>query len=273
MTKKLPSNENFSFDIEILKQLHLITRDGKLNHDANRKLKQIEHLCQFISPILENYKEKSCHLIDVGAGKSYLGFLLYDKYFRNQKNFSITGIEHRDELIQNSLSLAKKLQFDRFKFFNNKIENFINNSEQLKNVDVILALHACDTATDDAIKLGLIHSAQYFVLIPCCQAEVAKVLKKIRADELHKSSMSQIYRHPIHTREFGSHLTNVLRCLMLESHGYQVTVSEFTGLEHSLKNEIIIAKKVQPINNNAKKALVSLMKELNIEELNFRFNY
>lgn len=104
-------------------------------------------------------------------------------------------------------------------------------------VDVVTALHACDTATDDAIRFALAKEAKHIVLVPCCQAEVAAAMRAKKSESLARTPLAELWRHPIHTRELGSHLTNVLRCLLLESHGYEVTVTELVGWEHSLKNE------------------------------------
>ena len=106
-------------------------------------------------------------------------------------------------------------------------------------VDIVTALHACDTATDEAMLFALAHEAKYVALVPCCQAELARDL------EGNTGAMQQLWRHPIQRREFGAHLTNVLRGLFLEAHGYKVRVTELTGLEHSLKNEFIVAERHQ----------------------------
>jgi hypothetical protein len=123
-------------------------------------------------------------------------------------------------------------------------------------VDIVTALHACDTATDEAILFALKHDAKYVALVPCCQAEVAREL------EGAKGSMAQLWRHPIQRREFGAHLTNVLRGLFLEAHGYKVRVTELTGLEHSLKNELIFAERHQRSNPRARAEFEKLAAEV-----------
>jgi hypothetical protein len=109
-------------------------------------------------------------------------------------------------------------------------------------IDVVTALHACDTATDDAIAFGLRKQARFMVLVPCCQAEVASVPARAKALALARTPLAELWRHPLHTREMGSQITNVLRCLYLEAMGYQVTVTELVGWEHSMKNELILAR-------------------------------
>ncbi len=102
-------------------------------------------------------------------------------------------------------------------------------------------------------------------LVPCCQAEVAAHLRKNKASQLGKTSLVEMWRHPLHTREFGSQLTNVLRCLQLEAHGYQVTVTELVGWEHSMKNELIIAKKHQRSNPKSPRRLRDMLVELGLD--------
>lgn len=231
--------------VELLKELHILTRDGKLNQDSRRKLKQVYHLFQFIEPLLKEIeRDRQCvNLVDHGAGKSYLGFILYDLFFKhlNCENH-IFGIETRDELVHKSRMLAERLQFHGMSFLNLSVAESIGSGQIPPAVDIVTALHACDTATDDAIRFALNRNARFIVLVPCCQAEVAAVLRKNKADCLSSSSsLTEIWRHPLHTREFGSLITNVLRCLLLESNGYQVNVTELVGWEHSMKNELIIA--------------------------------
>ena len=137
--------------------------------------------------------------------------------------------------------------------------------------DIVTALHACNTATDDAIRFALDKQARFMVLVPCCQAEVASVLKKHKNQSLSRSPLAELYRHPIHTRELGSQLTNVLRCLQLEAHGYQVTVTELVGWEHSMKNELIIARHTGQPRGNARERMAALLAEFSLEELAARF--
>lgn len=137
-------------------------------------------------------------------------------------------------------------------------------------IDVVTALHACNTATDDAIRFALEKHARFIVLVPCCQAEVAAVLRKHKQQAL-RQPIAELWRHPIHTREFGSHLTNVLRCLQLESHGYQVSVTELVGWEHSMKNELIIASYKDLPRRRPAERLAELLRTLGLEELGERF--
>jgi hypothetical protein len=259
--------------LELLKELHILTRDGKINQDSRRKLKQVYHLYQFIEPLLKDVlaKEKELTLVDHGAGKSYLGFIIYDLFFKNLNEGRIFGIETRDELVKKSQDLAKRLSFPRMTFLNLSVEESITSPLIPKNVEVVTALHACNTATDDAIDFGLKRNASYFVLVPCCQAEVAAEFRRTKGKMIGKNFMTEMWRHPIHTREFGSHITNVLRCLRLEAHGYQVTVTELVGWEHSMKNELIVAQYKDLPRKNAQDKLNALIEELGLSELKTRF--
>ena len=257
--------------IELLKELHILTRDGQMNQDSRRKLKQVYHLCQFIEPLLKDIGP-DVTLVDHGAGKSYLGFMLFDLYLKNLvgKNH-IYGIETREDLVKKSKELAMKCQFRGMSFLNLSVENSIVSDLLPKSIDVVTALHACDTATDDAIHFALKKNAKHIVLVPCCQAEMASVLRKNKGKDLSRSALTEIWRHPIHTREFGSHLSNVLRSLQLEAHGYQVTVTELVGWEHSMKNELIVASFKDLPRKKAADKLNSILTELGLEEMKTRF--
>ena len=235
--------------IELLKALHILTRDGKINADSRRKLKQVYHLTQLIEPAVKRLLPKNdfVNIMDVGAGKSYLGFILYDLLLQKLPNTKLIAIESRAELVESSKKLAIDSNFDRMSFVNARVEEV----KLAECVHLVCALHACDTATDDAILLGLRNDAQAFALVPCCQAEVASQL----------SLKHPLSSHPLHRREFGSHLTNVVRGLFLSAHGFKVTVTELVGWEHSMKNEFILAEKISsPDHPESKKARETLLK-------------
>ena len=259
--------------IELLKELHILTRDGRMNQDSRRKLKQVYHLVQFIEPLLEKIVQDSgsAQVVDMGAGKSYLGFILYDLFFKSRTDTShIYGIEARSDLVNKSTALAQKLQFPGMTFLNTPVIDAMTSAQLPQTFDLVTALHACDTATDDAIRFALQKHAHFIVLAPCCQAEVAAVLRKNKGAAL-ANPLTEAWRHPLHTREFGSHITNVLRCLQLEAHGYQVNVTELVGWEHSLKNELIIASFKDLPRARATGRLHELLEQLGLTELKERF--
>lgn len=257
--------------IELLKELHILTKDGQMNQDSRRKLKQVYHLCQFIEPLIKEVGN-DVTLVDHGAGKSYLGFILYDLFMKNQTGKKhIYGIETRDDLVIKSKELAVKLKFPYMSFLNLSVENSIHSDKLPEQIDIVTALHACNTATDDAIHFALKKKASHIVLVPCCQAEIASILRKNKNKDMGRTALSEIWRHPIHTREFGSHLTNVLRCLQLEAHGYQVTVTELVGWEHSMKNELIVASFKDLPRKRPSERLEQVLNELGLEEMKERF--
>ena len=268
--------------IELLKELHILTREGKLNQDTRRKLKQVYHLYNFIEPLLNNVRSSTegFSLADHGAGKSYLGFILYDLFFNvahagRLPGGHVYGIETRPELVEKSRTLAARLGFERMSFLNLSVKESAASTDLPSRIDIVTALHACDTATDDAIAFGVAKQAQHMVLVPCCQAEVAGVLKRSKALNLTRTPLAELWRHPLHTREFGSQITNVLRCLQLEANGYTVTVTELVGWEHSMKNELILASRTASANlvrtESAQARLQQLISELGLAELAQRF--
>ena len=255
--------------LELLKELHILTREGKINQDSRRKLKQVNHLFQFIEKILNELPATDAGptLADHGAGKSYLGFIIYDLFFKALGSGHIYGIETRSELVVASTALAQRLGFERMQFLNLSVAESAHSQALPTQIDVVTALHACDTATDDAIAFGLQKQAKYMVLVPCCQAELARALNKNKALNLQRKPLAELWRHPLHTREMGSQLTNVLRCLYLEANGYQVTVTELVGWEHSMKNELILAKFTGQRKQSSADRLNVLLQEFGLEEL------
>ena len=265
----LPPEVRPGQSVELLQALHILTRERKLNQDSRRKLKQVYHLFQFIEPLLLALGEPAggITLADHGAGKSYLGFILYDLFFKARTSGHIYGIESRTELVQNSRELAARLGFGRMSFLNLSVAESTHAAQLPAQVDMVTALHACDTATDDAIAFGLAKQAKYMVLAPCCQAEVARLLGQNRSLSLSRTPLAELWRHPLHTREMGSQITNVLRCLYLEARGYQVTVTELVGWEHSLKNELIIARHTGQPKQSAADHLRAILQEFGLPNL------
>jgi len=239
---------------ELLKELHLLTRAGDLNADSLRKLKQVNHLAGLLAPALEDVLARFGDpvLVDCGAGKSYLGFILYELFLRDAGKGTLLAVESRPELARAGAERAARLGFDRLRYVGSPIETALVPTR----VQLVTALHACDTATDEALALALRHGADHVAVVPCCQAEVARLLGEAPAPD---ALLEPLFAHPWHRREFGSHLTNVIRALVLEAHGYRVTVTELTGWEHSVKNELILGKKVRAGSPEARARLDRLL--------------
>lgn len=243
--------------VPLLQALHILTRERTLNADSRRKLTQVLHLTQLLRPALAALLKGPNEpvLADVGAGKSYLGFILYDLVFGPAGRGRVVGVEARAALVESSRALATQSGFERMDFIAAPIaEASIGGGR----ADMVTALHACDTATDDAIRFALRHGAKTIALVPCCQAEVARLL------EGQSGPLRQLWRHPIQRREFGAHVTNVVRGLFLEAHGYKVRVTELTGLEHSMKNELILAERHQRSNAQARGELARFIEQLGV---------
>jgi hypothetical protein len=254
---KLWPSQHPEKSIPLLQALHILTRDGALNADSRRKLTQVVHLTQLLRPALDASLKESNDpvLADVGAGKSYLGFILYDLVFGPAGRGRVVGVEAREKLIEASQALATESGFERMQFIAAPIAEATVPGGR---ADIVTALHACDTATDDAIRFALRHEAKVIALVPCCQAEVARLL------EGQGGPLRQLWRHPIQRREFGAHITNVIRGLVLEAHGYKVRVTELTGLEHSMKNELILGERHQRSNAQARGELTRLIDQLGV---------
>ncbi|HET6922284.1 MAG TPA: SAM-dependent methyltransferase [Anaeromyxobacteraceae bacterium] len=239
---------------ELLKALHLLTRDGDLNADSLRKLKQVNHLVRLLEPALDDVLARFGDpvLVDCGAGKGTLGFVLHELFLGPAGKGRLLAVESRQDLARAAEALARRLGYGRIRFQAAELER----AELPPRVHLVTALHACDTATDDALLLAIRHQADHVAVIPCCQAEVARQLERA---EHPSPPLGPLFEHPWHRREFGSHLTNVARALALQAHGYRVTVTEVAGWEHSLKNELILGKKVRARDAAAQARLDALL--------------
>jgi hypothetical protein len=246
--------------IALLQDLHLLTRDGHLNADARRKLKQIRHLLGLLRPALDDAMARTVDplIVDCGAGKSYLGALLHELVLAPAGKGSLIAIEARPELSAQAQARAAKFGHDRFCV----ITGAITEAALPRRPSLVTALHACDTATDDALALAIECAADHVAVVPCCQAEVARQLEAARPAD---PAIAALFEHALHRRELGSHLTNVVRGLALEAHGYKVTATELVGWEHSAKNELILGKRVHRYSLPARARLCAVLERFQIE--------
>ena len=249
--------------LELLKDLHLLTRDGHLNADARRKLKQIRHLVGLLAPALDDALAPTAEplVVDCGAGKSYLGALLYELVLGPAGRGALLAIEARAELSAQAAARAARFGQARFRVATGAIAA----AALPARPQVVTALHACDTATDDALALAITSGADHVAVVPCCQAEVARQLDDARRRADLDPAIAALLAHALHRRELGSHLTNVVRGLVLEAHGYKVTVTELVGWEHSAKNELILGKRVQRHDARARARLAAVLARCAIE--------
>jgi hypothetical protein len=237
----------------LLQALGIIGRDGNANADANRKIKQVSHLLRLIQPALDDAfaRHPEPVLVDFGAGRSALSLVVAHAWAEKQGRGRVYAVESRSELMQKALAAATQCGLSRFE----PVADSILDAALPERAHFVLALHACDVATDHAILRALRSGADHIALVPCCQAEVARLLQVVPG----QAGLHELWSRPWHRREFGAHLTNVLRALVLQAHGYQVTVTELTGWEHSIKNELIIGRRVARFHRGAQNELRALL--------------
>lgn len=225
--------------VELLKELHILTRDGKMNQDSRRKLKQVNHLFQFIEPLLEELRadHADISLADHGAGKSYLGFILYDLFCKDRAPAArLHGIETRAELVASSRVLASRLGFAGMSFHHLSVAESIVSDRLPARVDLVTALHACDTATDDAIAKGIAANAELIVVAPCCHKQIRREIEAAKAT----TPLDYLMRHGIFVERQAEMITDGIRALILEHFGYRTKVFEFISDANTPKNVLIV---------------------------------
>lgn len=239
----------------LLKALGLVTPRGGASADSHRKIKQITHLARLVAPAVEDAYERHADplVVDAAAGKGYLGLLLYERLMHHAGRGRLLLVERRADLIERLQRLVDALEYERVELVHAPVVE----APLPERVHLLVALHACDTATDEVIVRGLRAGVDHMALVPCCQAEVARLLAKAP-----KGPVAPLWSDAWHRREFGAHLTNVLRTLVLRSRGYQVRATELTGWEHSVKNELILARRVGRFHRGAAAQLSALLGEV-----------
>jgi len=228
-----------------LKDLSVLTTKGEVRKDKTDKFKQINKFVELVAPFFDKLdKTKSINIIDMGSGKGYLTFALYDYLVNNQKiNISLRGIEQRENLVALCNALAEKSKFNNLKFESGQIKTV-----KIQEIDVLIALHACDTATDDAIFRGIQAEASIIIVAPCCQKQLRNQIKPTNA-------LKSILKYGILKERQSELLTDGLRAMILESYGYKTNVFEFIQTEHTPKNIMIVGVKKQTNDTNKEKIL------------------
>ena len=220
-----------------LEQLGVTTKEGYIKKSKHGKYRQINKYVEIIDSILRTTQlPEYFNVIDMGAGKGYLTFALYD-YLHNilKKKPKVLGVELRSELVEKCNAIAKKAKFDYLNFEQGEIKNAI-----LPKIDVLIALHACDIATDDAIARGIKSHAKVILVAPCCHKQVRKSMK-------NHGSLAILTKFGIMEARQAEILTDTIRALILESYGYQTKVFEFIATDHTPKNILITALKTKDI--------------------------
>lgn len=249
--------------VPFLIELGVMTKDGKVVAQKYDKFRQINRFLEFINDIIESIEklngasytqENPLRIVDFGSGKSYLTFAVY--YFLTELKkipAYITGLDLKEDVIKNCDSLAKKLGCENLEF---KIGNIADYSSE-KNPDIIITLHACDTATDFALDYAVKHNAKAILSVPCCQLEKQKIKSE--------SPFASIERFGILRERFAAIATDAIRAELLEQCGYTVQVLEFIDMSHTPKNILIRAVKKQSDNFKNKESKIrikSLLDEL-----------
>ncbi len=218
-----------------LRALGITNEKGEIRNKQQDKWKQINKFVEILGSFFDKSALRNCQrlkVVDMGAGKGYLTFVIYD-YFKNIRRLDVevTGIDIKKELIEFCNSIAQANEFEKLRFVHGLIGDF-----DLQDVDILIALHACDTATDDAIFQAVKAKAEMIVVAPCCHKEIRKQMKPLRG-------WRQMLKHGILLERFAETITDGLRALLLEREGYATRVFEFVSVEHTPKNNMIVAIK------------------------------
>lgn len=217
--------------VPFLVDLGVQTREGKIVHARYDKFKQINRFLEFIEDILPTLsKENTVHIIDFGCGKSYLTFAMY-YYLHDLRGYDveITGLDLKEDVITNCNALSKKYGYDKLHFIKGDIAEY----EEESTVDMVVTLHACDTATDYALAKAVEWSARVILSVPCCQHEINR--------QIHNEALSPLLKYGIIKERLSALVTDALRANLLESAGYETNILEFIDMEHTPKNLLIRA--------------------------------
>jgi hypothetical protein len=214
-------------------QLGLTTREGKITADMQHKFKQIYKYAEIVESLVKPMKfEGTVHIADMGAGKGYLTFALHELLTQRMNlDVDIKGVEIRPDLVLKINEIIKSSGLKGLEFVESSIEAY-----RPEKLDVLIALHACNTATDDAIASGIRSGAKLIVCAPCCH-------KQIRQEMEHSGVTDAITRYGIFMERQAVMITDTIRALMMEYYGYKTQVMEFIEMEHTPKNVLLVGRK------------------------------
>lgn len=225
--RKQISPDNF-----YLRALGITTDHGEIRDKQQDKWKQINKFVETLGKLFDKsgLKDRTeLNIVDMGSGKGYLTFATYD-FFKNIRGIDVrvTGVDTKSELVGLCSDIAKASEFENLQFVHGYIGDF-----ELKDVDILIALHACNTATDDAIFQGIKVEADLIVVAPCCHQEIRP---QITAPEMLKN----ILKHGVMLEREAESITDGMRALLLERSGYSTKLFEFVSTEHTPKNNMIV---------------------------------
>lgn len=214
-----------------LHALGITGKDGQVRNDAQDKFRQINKMVEIFAPLIQAIKAEKPRIVDMGAGKGYLDFALYD-YLDGKAE--IIGVELRDKLVADGNATAAASGFAGLSFVPGTILDY-----DAAGADAVIALHACDTATDDAIYQGIKAGAALIAVAPCCHKQIRRQMEAGKP----ATELGVLLRHGIFLERQAEMVTDTLRALLLELSGYRVKVFEFVSDAHTPKNNLVVAEK------------------------------
>ncbi len=219
-----------------LSALGITTETGEVRAQQQDKWRQINKFVEVLASLVDKSPlkdKKELTIVDMGSGKGYLTFAAYD-YFKNVRgaDVTMTGVEAHDELVSLCNDIARASEFDKLNFVTGTIDSF-----DIGDVDILIALHACNTATDDAIFKGITAKAGLIVAAPCCHKELRPQIKP-------PAMLKDILKHGVMLERTAETLTDGLRSLLLEREGYATKLFEFISVEHTPKNNMLVGTRL-----------------------------
>jgi SAM-dependent methyltransferase len=226
-----------SEDKQYLHQLNITNKEGLVLKNAQDKYRQINRYVEILRPLIDELvTDEILKVVDMGAGKGYLTFALYD-YLVNvaKRKAQVTGIEFRPDMVKLGNQIASDSGFEDLKFDEGTIQTY-----ECNNINVLIALHACDTATDEAIFKGITKSADLIVVAPCCHKQIRREMEKSKPN----NELDFLLKHGIFLERQAEMVTDGIRSLILEYFGYKTKIFEFISDVHTPKNIMITAQKL-----------------------------
>jgi SAM-dependent methyltransferase len=218
-----------------LRELGLTGADGMVFKNGQDKYRQINQYIEILSSLIKEFPVGTINnVVDMGSGKGYLTFALYDYLLNHQQKANVVGVEFRKDMVDLCNSIAAKANFDQLSFVEGTIDSYNNDK-----INLLIALHACDTATDDAIYKGIKADAELIVVAPCCHKQIRREIEKGKA----KNELNFLTKHGIFLERQAEMVTDGLRALMLEYFGYKTKVFEFVSDVHTPKNVLVVGIK------------------------------